>query len=254
MELVLYSAGVLLAYATMWYGISLAAKRNDVADIAWGLGYVLLASIYLGGGEGSGRLALMSGLVIVWGLRLATHIFLRNIKKSEDPRYGKWRREWGKWFYVRSYLQVFVLQMVLLLMIISSVMIVADNAQPALTWVNYVGVVVWAIGFFFEVVGDYQLGQFIKNPDNKGEIMDQGLWRYTRHPNYFGEVTMWWGLYLIAFGTPYWWLAIVSPLTISILILFVSGIPSVEKRYAGNKAFEAYKKRTSIFIPLPPKQ
>jgi steroid 5-alpha reductase family enzyme len=112
-----------------------------------------------------------------------------------------------------------------------------------------VGVLVWLVGFYFEAVGDWQLKKFIKNPENKGKIMQSGLWAYSRHPNYFGEVTMWWGIWLLNFSQNWW--TVVGPMTITFLILKVSGVPLLEKKYEGNKEFEDYKKRTSIFLPLP---
>jgi steroid 5-alpha reductase family enzyme len=114
-------------------------------------------------------------------------------------------------------------------------------------------VCVWVIGFFFESVGDAQLSRFIKDPANKGKLMQSGLWKYTRHPNYFGEVTQWWGLWIIALSVSYGWLGIIGPLTITTLILKVSGIPLLEKSMEGNPEFQEYKKRTSVFFPLPPK-
>lgn len=122
-----------------------------------------------------------------------------------------------------------------------------------LIFANFLGLVIWLIGFFFEAVGDAQLSEFLKNPKNKGKIIQTGLWRYTRHPNYFGEVAQWWGIWLITLGIPLGWFGIIGPLTITVLILFVSGVPLLEKKYQGRADFEAYKKQTSVFFPLPPK-
>lgn len=120
--------------------------------------------------------------------------------------------------------------------------------------VDVLGLLMWGVGFFFEAVGDYQLRVFKNDPKNKGKIMTTGLWQYTRHPNYFGEVTMWWGIFLIATHVPFAWVSLVSPVVITILILGVSGIPMLEKKYEGNAQFEAYKRRTSAFFPLPPRR
>lgn len=254
-NLFLLSGGVIFAYATVWFIISLILKRNDVADIAWGLGYILLCGVYALTQLPTNRLLLLYVLVFLWGLRLALHIAIRNRNKKEDFRYKQWREEWGKTFYVRSYLQVYLLQGVLLLVIISGVTLAASQPeQPALGLLDVIGLLVWLLGFFFEAVGDYQLKKFIENPDNTGKIMDQGLWKYTRHPNYFGEATMWWGIFLIVLSTTYGLYGVLSPLTITTLILFVSGIPMLEKKYANDPAFQAYKKKTSVFIPLPPKK
>jgi steroid 5-alpha reductase family enzyme len=255
MNYFLIFATILLAYMSSWFTLSLIKKRNDVADIAWGLGFVLLAwTSYLISNDSGIRGLLAGVLVSVWGLRLAWHIYTRNKRKTEDSRYLSWRKEWGKWFYLRSYAQVYLLQGVLLFLIILPVLLINKNAGKALNHLDVVGVVIWLIGFFFESVGDAQLAKFMKNPINKGKLMQQGLWRYTRHPNYFGEVTQWWGIWLIALSAPNGWLGIIGPITITILILFVSGVPLLEKKYAGRADFEEYKKRTSIFIPFPPKK
>lgn len=246
---------VIGVYMTIWFLIALRLRRNDVADVAWGGGFVVAAfTALVVAGTVTPRAAVTTFLVLVWGLRLAIHIGFRSRGKGEDPRYRAWRESWGRYFMVRSFLQVFMLQGLLLLLI--SLPVIRINAAPAspLTFLDGLGIAVWLIGFFFEATGDWQLKQFVQNPANKGKTMMTGLWRYSRHPNYFGEVTQWWGIYLIALSTPKGWLTIIGPITITILILFVSGIPMLEKKYQGRPEFEAYKRRTSAFFPLPPKQ
>ena len=168
---------------------------------------------------------LVNILISIWGIRLAWYINSRNKSKTEDYRYLAWRKEWGKWFYVRSYLQVYLLQGFLLYFIALPVLAVNKSIASPLGWLDLIGVAIWIFGFFFEMVGYAQLAQFIKNPVNKGKLMQNGLWAYTRHPNYFGEVMLWWGILLIALSAPNGWLAICGPLTITFLILNVSGIP-----------------------------
>lgn len=243
-------AGILLAYMTGWFVVSLIKKRNDVADIAWGLGFVLLTwiSFFLGGNK-TERGVLVGILVTIWGMRLAIHIYKRNKGKTEDYRYLAWRKEWGKWFYPRSYLQVYLLQGVLLYLIVFPVLFINKNSIGGLGILDYIGVAVWILGFYFESKGDAELARFIKNPENKGKLLRTGLWQYTRHPNYFGEVTQWWGVWLISMSLPGAWMAIVGPLTITILILKVSGIPLLEKRMEENPDFADYKRVTNKFIP-----
>ncbi len=257
MNLYLPLALITFAYSNFWFIASIIKKRNDIADIAWGLGFVLVAwSSYFLSDSDSGdpwRPILLNILVTIWGLRLALHIFLRNRKKKEDFRYKQWRDDWGSWFYIRSYLQVYILQGALLFMISAPVIFVSQKFGN-FGLLDIAGVIIWGIGMFFEAVGDWQLTQFKKDPKNKGKIMQSGLWRYTRHPNYFGEVVLWWGIFLFALGTAGWWITIIGPLTITVLILFVSGIPLLEKKYDGRPEFEEYKKQTSIFFPLPPKK
>lgn len=246
---------ILFTYMSSWFVVSLFKKRNDVADVAWGLGFVILAWLSFFFSENSGtRGLLVNILVSIWGIRLAWHIHSRNKNKTEDYRYMAWRKEWGSLFYFRSYFQVYLLQGFLLFITATPIMVVNKNKGLSLGWLDFVGLLVWIIGFYFEARGDFELNQFIKNPANKGKIMQTGLWAYTRHPNYFGEVTLWWGIYIISLGSAPFFYSIVGPLTITTLILFVSGIPLLEKKYVGNPDFEEYKKRTSIFIPLPTKK
>lgn len=244
---------VLLGYMSFWFIVSIIKKRNDVADIAWGLGFVLLAwlSFFLSGFFI--KALLVNGLVTIWGLRLALHIYNRNKNKPEDARYMEWRRTW-KNFYVRSFLQVFMLQGIFLYLISLPVMFINHSVSNNFGILDFVGLIIWGIGFYFESTGDKQLKEFVGNPTNKGKLMDKGLWQYSRHPNYFGEVTQWWGIFIVALSIPGSFFTIIGPLTITILILFVSGIPLLEKKYLGRPDFEEYKKKTSVFIPLPPRK
>lgn len=245
---------ITLLYVTFWFIVSILKKRNDVADIAWGLGFFVVTFVtYFAFGMGTGRGLLVTILVLIWALRLSLHIYSRNKGKLEDYRYKKWREEWGKWFYVRSYVQVYLLQGLLMLVVVSPAVIVNIYKGGDLNILDFIGVAVWILGFIFETVGDYQLTRFVSDPLNKGKIMKSGLWRYTRHPNYFGEVTQWWGVFIIALSVSYGLVGIVGPLLITFLIVKVSGIPLLEKKMEGNKDFEKYKRRTSIFFPLPPK-
>lgn len=245
---------VLFVYMSLWFVFSLIKKRNDVADVAWGLGFVLMAwtSLFLSNDFGL-RSVLINILVSVWGLRLAWHIHTRNKGKTEDYRYEAWRKEWGSFFYIRSYFQVYLLQGLLLFLIVSPVLVINKSYNSSVGFLDLVGVLVWLFGFYFEVVGDAQLARFIKNPENKGKLMQSGLWAYTRHPNYFGEVTLWWGVWLVALSVPNGIYAIIGPLTITFLILKVSGIPLLEKKMEENPDFQEYKSRVSMFIPLPRK-
>ena len=215
---------ILFLYMNFWFVVSLLMKRNDVADVAWGLGFVLLAWVSLFISETNSILGIIVTLfVTVWGLRLAWHVHSRNKGKTEDYRYLAWRKQWGKWFYMRSYAQVYMLQGTLLFLIALPVLVIYNNLGGDVNILAMLGIVVWIIGFFFEVVGDSQLARFIKNKDNQGKLMTTGLWRYTRHPNYFGEVMQWWGIWLIALSVSGGWLGIIGPITITFLILLLSG-------------------------------
>ncbi len=249
-----FLALILLLYMSFCFLISLIKKRNDVADIAWGIGFILLTWLSFFLLENPGIRGVLVGiLVTVWGLRLSFHIYRRNHKKSEDYRYLAWRKEWGKWFYLRSYFQIYLLQGFFLFIIILPVLVINKGYGGGLNLIDFIGLVVWLLGFYFEVASDMQLSRFIKNPANKGKIMQSGLWAYTRHPNYFGEVVLWWGIWIIALSVSGGFFTIIGPFTITFLILKVSGIPMLEKKMEENPEFEEYKKRVSIFFPLPSK-
>lgn len=243
---------------TTWFFVSLEFKRNDVADIAWGLGFVVvawsafaLANIL---GEVGVRGFVVNILVSVWGIRLSSHVFLRNRKKNEDKRYLGWRTAWGKWFLLRSYVQVYMLQGFFMFVISAPMLWVHSNDAVNLGLLGFAGIGIWIIGFLFEAIGDAQLAWHLRNPVNSGHTLMTGLWKYTRHPNYFGEALQWWGIWFIASELPYGWATVLGPLTITYLIVFVSGIPMLERAMAGRADFESYKIRTSKFIPLPPKR
>jgi steroid 5-alpha reductase family enzyme len=245
-------AAVLFGYFSLWFVVAVAARRNDVADVAWGFGFVLMAWMAYSLSGFSPRSLLVDILVTVWGIRLAWHIYQRNHKRPEDHRYQAWRKQW-KNFYLRSYLQVFLLQGFLLYLIAIPILFINRSSLSELALLDCCGVAIWLAGFSVESIADRQLKNFIGDSANKGKIMEGGLWRYSRHPNYFGEVTQWWGIFVIALAVPAGWTTVIGPLTITVLILFVSGVPLLEKKYEGRADFEEYKKRTSIFVPWPPR-
>jgi len=230
-------------------------KDNSIVDIAWGIGFILLAilTFFLETAFVT-RHVLVTALIFIWGTRLATHIALRNKGRGEDFRYAQWRKDWGKWFLIRSFFQIYMLQGFFLLIIAYPVMLINHSKEAGIVFLDILGLIIWMKGLFFEAGGDYQLAKFKTKSENKGKIMTQGLWRYTRHPNYFGETAMWWGIFLIALSVKSGWTAIVSPLLITFLLLKVSGITMLEKKYVGNKDFEKYAKRTSAFFPWFPKK
>lgn len=247
----------LCIYISIWFIFSLILKRNDIADIAWGLGFIYISFLSWFFHDTIPTIGvIVTTFVTIWGIRLAVHIYLRNRKKQEDYRYRAWRNEWGKWFYLRSFFQVFLLQGILLCIISTPIVFIhaQDTQISSLTMLQYIGICMWLIGFFFETIGDYQLSQFIKHKKNQGHLLQDGLWKYSRHPNYFGEVTQWWGIWLCAVPFAYGWLTLIGPLTITLLITKISGIPLLEKKFADHPEFPDYAKKTSIFFPRPPKQ
>jgi len=244
---------IILGYMSSLFLVAIVRKDNSIADIGWGFGFIVVGlSVLFIQADFTTRQILLTSLVLLWGIRLSGRILKRNWGKGEDFRYRKWREEWGKWFLLRSYLQVFILQGFFMWLINLPLIITGANPVQGLGWLDYTGLAVWLTGFFFEAVGDWQLDRFLADKKNRGKILDTGLWRYTRHPNYFGEVVMWWGIYIISLSQPWGWAGIIGPITITVLILFVSGVPMLERSMASNPAFKDYARKTSIFLPLPP--
>ena len=249
-------AVVAICMAALWL-LSLAIKNASIVDIFWGLGFVLLAAVYFVAADGfTGRKLLVLTLVAVWGLRLSGYILWRSRGKGEDYRYARWREEAGDQFWWTSLLQVFLLQG-LLMWVISAPVLAAQSADEPnrLTWVDLAGTAVWGIGFFFEAVGDWQLARFKADPANKGKVMRSGVWAYTRHPNYFGDATQWWGLYLIAAGASDGYWTLFSPLLMTVLLLRVSGVALLERAQVRTKPqYADYINSTSAFVPWFPRR
>lgn len=246
MNIYLVSFIFLIMLVSFIFIVALYKKNNGIIDSFWGItfiqtviiGLVMTSDITL-------KMLVISIFVIMWGLRLSYHVFKRNYKKEEDFRYANFRREWKRYFNLRAYFQIFILQAILSF-VISIPIIYTASSPSSLSYINMIGIFIWIVGFMFEVVGDKQLKEFLKVRKDKA-VMDSGLWKYTRHPNYFGEALLWWGIFLIAFDNNV--LIMISPLTITFLLLFVSGVPLLEKRYEGDALYEEYKKRTNKFIP-----
>jgi steroid 5-alpha reductase family enzyme len=242
----------LMLFVTVFLWATLV-RNNGYVDILWGLGFVAIAWVAYGVGPEVWSRLIPTILVTIWGLRLALHIGARNLGRPEDFRYAKWREEWGSFWVIRSFGQIYLLQWIFIQLVsIPIVLALAGSGAPT-PWL-IAGSLVWSLGFFFEAVGEYQLAQFKKDPRHKGKLMTTGLWSWTRHPNYFGEATLWWGIALIAYGDTGNYLAFLGPLTIGALLIFVSGVPLLEAKYKGRRDWEIYAKRTSAFIPRPPRR
>ncbi|MEX2279151.1 MAG: DUF1295 domain-containing protein [Acidimicrobiia bacterium] len=244
------AGGIALLMIVVWL-ISLAAKDASIVDIVWGLGFVLVAWIAWGRREGGdARSLLTAALTTVWGLRLAGYLAWRNLGKGEDFRYQAMRRKYGSRFGLISLFVVFGLQGVL--MWIVSLPVQAASGGP-LAWLDWVGVAVWFTGLGFETIGDLQLAAFKRDPKNQGQVLDTGLWRYTRHPNYFGDFCVWWGLYLIAVASGAWW-AVVGPAVMTALLIRYSGAGLLEKSIGKRRpGYDEYVRRTNAFFPGPPR-
>lgn len=248
-------------FLTAIFFVARAKNRYDVIDIAWGLAFIAIAGVsYIVQSEIKfiSVQTLTTLLVIVWGLRLSLHINARwSHSTKEDARYTDMRHKYSKLpggAALNMYTRVFLVQAILAVIISTSVIIINASAPVPLGWAAVIGVIIWMIGFFFESTGDKQLQNHLANPKNKTKLMTSGLWKYTRHPNYFGEAIQWWGIWVIALSVPFGWVGMISPIVITILLVFISGVPLTEKRFEGRPGWEKYKKETSIFLPLPPKR
>lgn len=256
-----YCLAASLLFFTLIFFIARKQDRYDVIDSAWGIGFI---SIALVGYLSQATVALFSVqslvllLVIIWGMRLSLHIYSRWAHAGkEDRRYAALRQEYGEsviGLEANMYSRVYLVQAILAWVISLPVIAVTVADVITLSWYAWVGLGVWLVGFYFEVVGDAQLRAFTGNPNNKGMLMTRGLWRYTRHPNYFGEATQWWGVFIIALIVPFGWITVIGPITLTVLLLFISGVPLTEKHFHNRLGWKAYKRRTSRFIPLPPRR
>ncbi len=248
---------VILVLITLLWIVSLMLKNSSIVDIFWGAGFVVTTwvAFALTPDGFSTRRLFVSVLVTIWGLRLSLHILSRNWGTPEDFRYQVWRKEAGAAWWWCSFLKVFLLQGVLLWIISAPLLAAQIGAMPnQLTLLDYVAAPVWLIGFFFEAVGDWQLAQFKANPTNKGKLMNTGVWRYTRHPNYFGDSVQWWAYYLIALAAGGGW-TIFSPMIMTGLLMRVSGVTLLEKTLKETKpGYKVYVESTSEFIPWFPKR
>jgi len=246
---------LIFVYFILFFFIAWIKKNNSIVDIGWGLGFVIVALFSLFySGNFNFRTILVTTLVAIWGLRLFYHLINRNWGKPEDFRYANWRKEWGKWLNLRAFFQIFILQGLFMVIISAPILLVNVFSEDGFKSYDFIGLTVWIIGILFESIGDAQLAAFKKNSKNKGHIIKTGLWRFTRHPNYFGEATIWWGLFIISLSVKYGYIAIISPLTITLLLLFVSGVPLLEEKYKDNQEFKEYARITSKFFPLPRKK
>jgi steroid 5-alpha reductase family enzyme len=249
------SVGILLM--VMGWLVSLVYRNVTLVDSLWGLGFPLMAWVTFFLSDGfMGRKALIAFLVTLWGLRLAIYLSWRNWGKGEDPRYQKMRRKAGPKFRIKSFYSIFMLQAALMWVISLSLQygLIAPEPAKFTPW-DGIGTLLWCLGFGFQALGDWQLTAFKADPANQGRVMDQGLWAYSRHPNYFGESLMWWGIFFIVLAVPHGEWTIISPLTITYLLLNVSGIPLTERVIQKSRpGYESYIRKTSAFIPWFPKK
>lgn len=251
METILLDSAVgIFIFIFAVYVIAQFIKDNSIVDIAWGVGFIIASGIaFAESGTFSFQNVLINILVLVWGLRLSAYIFIRHLGKEEDYRYKEMRKEWGKNAALMALIKIFLPQAVVMYLIVFPVLMVNINPHYEIQLTDIAGALIWLTGFFFEAIGDAQMYAFKKNPANKGKIIRHGLWKYTRHPNYFGEAVMWWGIFLIALPSGYWYFSVLSPVVITFLIIKVTGVELLEKKYESNPDYQDYIRTTSAFFP-----
>ena len=249
----LWSGALLLLVAVVFWLVSLWRNDVSIVDSLWSLMFLVVALAYAAmRGDGGPREVLVLALVAVWALRLSAYISWRNHGQPEDYRYQEIRANNEPGFRFKSFYMVFVLQAVLA-WVISLPLAGAISGQSTIGFLDYAGVALFLVGLFFEAIGDLQLSRFRKDPGNAGKVLDKGLWRYTRHPNYFGNFTIWWGFYLVALSAGAWW-TVVSPLLMTFLLLKVSGVALLEKDIGERRPrYQQYIRRTNAFFPGLPR-
>jgi steroid 5-alpha reductase family enzyme len=235
------------------WSVSLLRRDASIVDIVWGLGFVLVAwaAKFVSGASGAGNWLLLV-MVTIWGLRLAGYLAKRNLGKGEDFRYRAMRQKHGERFAIVSLYTVFGLQGALMFVVSLPVSLGQRDTDADAGFIALLGFIVWAIGLYFEAVGDAQLARFKRDPRNADKIMDQGLWALTRHPNYFGDSLVWWGLAIVASvqGAGAW--AFLGAAVMTVLLVRVSGVAMLDRLLAKRKpGYAEYMARTSGFIPLP---
>lgn len=244
----------LLLMGLVWVG-SLATNDASLVDRFWGAGFVAMAGWYWtqGGRAGNWLPLVCFTLVLVWGLRLSLHITWRNWGHGEDPRYAAMRQAGGPGWKWRSLVTVFGLQALLAWVIAMPLLVALTTSRAPATSLVIAGIGCWLVGMVFEAGGDWQLARFKADPANRGKVLDRGFWRYTRHPNYFGDAMCWWGFYLLATSVGGWW-TVFAPVMMTILLARVSGVTLLEKSLVDTKpAYRDYIRRTNAFIPWPPR-
>ncbi len=254
---IVWSFVTALAFLSVVFAYGYAKKRYDIIDSAWGPAFIVIAlSLLVREGKLLPVIFILLLMVSAWGLRLSYHIYSRFRKSnSEDPRYIELRKKWPKRYIpLQVYLRIYLVQAVLATVVsLPVILIVGSTVTPLVSFAS-LGIAVWLVGFFIEIMADAQLKVFLSVPENRGKIMQDGLWAYSRHPNYFGEILLWWGIGMMTYGTPYALVGFLGPLAITLLIVFVSGIPPAEKRSSTKPGWKAYAAKTNALVPWPPKE
>lgn len=246
-EIHLNAAFLIFFYMISWFLLAQWLKDNGIVDVAWGMGFILVSFVT----EFFYRIEpnyILLIIVTIWGLRLALHIGVRNLGRGEDWRYANWRKDWKGQVFWQSLVRVFLLQG-FFMFIIALPLLYPGPVTTDLQWFQYIGLLLWLVGLLWESIGDWQLLRFKKNPANKGKIMMEGLWSLSRHPNYFGEMTLWWGIFIYVAPFGHWYISILSPIVLTWLLMRISGVPMLEAKYKDNPDYQKYVKKTNALLP-----
>jgi len=256
-SLFLHAALLIWVLVTILWIWSIIIKNVSIVDIFWGIGFVAVNAFYVFfSGDLNPRKILIFMLVSVWGLRLAAYLAIRNTGKGEDFRYQEFRRKYGqKRYWWISYFQTFLLQGFLMMIVSLPLLGISGSTHAGnLNFPDYLGILLWLTGFTFEAGGDFQLSRFKKDPGNKGKVLDTGFWKYTRHPNYFGDSAVWWAYALFSIAAGSYW-QVIGSVIMTLLIIRVSGVALLEKSLSTSKPqYREYIQKTSAFIPWFPKK
>ena len=254
-ELLTTSAwAIAILMLTTWV-VSVLINAASIVDMVWGLGFVVAgwAAFLVNSVEMTDRTLLVLVVVTLWGLRLTAHLAWRGLGTGEDRRYQQMRRKNPDSFWLTSLFTVFIVQ-ALVMWVVAVPPVVTLGSEPPLFWLDYLGAGLWLIGVVVETVSDRQLARFMRKPESKGQVMDRGLWRYSRHPNYFGDFCVWWGIYLMAAAAGLWW-TVFAPIVMSVLLIRFSGVGLIEKTITRRRpGYEEYISTTNSFFPGPPKK
>ena len=244
-----------LAFGLLWVR-SLRTADCGIVDLYWGFGFAVIAWIEFALLPVGGARLLLLGLVTLWSVRLGLHLVRRHVgSHGEDPRYARMREGGGPNWPARSFWWIFMLQALVMWLIAAPLHLVFTAAEsPAAMGPVVLGTLVFAVGFTIEGLADAAIARFRSDPTNRGRLLTAGLFAWSRHPNYFGEATLWWGLGLIAFGISGWWLCFAGPALLTLLLVKVSGVPPLEEHLASRPGYEEWIARTSAFVPLPPRR
>lgn len=253
-SMIVAAVAIAVLMVTTWL-VSVVRRDASIVDIVWGFGFVVVSWVLVVSLEADRpRQFLLAALTSIWGLRLAGYLARRNLGKGEDFRYQAMRRRWGARFPVISLVTVFGLQGVIMWIVSLPLQYGSADADPGIGPVAVMGIMVWLVGVIFETVGDAQLARFKADPANAGKVMDRGLWSLTRHPNYFGDSMVWWGIGIVAAETGSGVIGLAGPLVMMFFLMRVSGVPMLERSLMKRReGYAEYAARTSAFFPRPPR-